>query len=321
MGLAPLIAFCLRLRFSPRLFAEAAPEIFVWDESTNLLRLRENGKPPWIREFKNTLRKDNKTWLYCAECKDRYCSDKGQRNRAVIPFRDKASQLKLRPHRQYDDILDASELKEQATQPEPEEEPQEDEMQPQTSEGEAQLLEGVVEDDSEGDAELPFAPEDRVPDMPAPVQMPTLAEYESKWDAKLKHHARECPGDFSLQNLVPKPVPRLGVGCVACMRPLDLQVHGDALRSRACLGIHMSGRVLLSLRCRSCGRIVLTWRLKIFARTRRNGCFQFAARRGRSKFQILKEVSPDMLTLRACAISEAIRSFSLLLGGPFYYGS
>ena len=68
---------------------------------------------------------------------------------------------------------------------------------------------GEEEEESDGEAaELPLAAAD-VPDMPAPAQMPSLEEYKSKWEAKLRFHSRECPGGFSLKNLVPKPVPRL----------------------------------------------------------------------------------------------------------------
>ena len=58
-----LRSYILRLRFSPRLFAEAAPEMFDWDEKTNALRLKDR-HPPWIRDF-GTAPKDDKTWLYC----------------------------------------------------------------------------------------------------------------------------------------------------------------------------------------------------------------------------------------------------------------
>ena len=76
------------LRYSPRLFAEEAPEMFTYDEKTNGLRLRDYKNPPWIRETCKTGVKpdENNTWCYCPECRDRYCPGRGERSKAFVPY-------------------------------------------------------------------------------------------------------------------------------------------------------------------------------------------------------------------------------------------
>ena len=183
--------------------------MFVYDEKTNRLRLREGREPPWIRVFHGDIKTDkNKTWLYCDQCKDRYGPEKGQRNCSHIPFRDKASQYNLRPHRRFDEALLVEEPEEQATQREPEEEPgHEEELEPPLLEEESEA--------EEQEANLPIqVGGDDVPDLPAPVEMPTLEEYKKRWSAKLEYHARQNANAFStLRNLIPKPVPQLWQDC------------------------------------------------------------------------------------------------------------
>ena len=76
------------LRYSPRLFAEEAPEMFTYDEKTNGLRLRDYKRPSWIRETcKTGVKPDyNNTWCYCPACRDRYCPGRGERSKAFVPY-------------------------------------------------------------------------------------------------------------------------------------------------------------------------------------------------------------------------------------------
>jgi len=91
---------------------------------------------------------------------------------------------------------------------------------------------------------------------------PSLAEYERKWTATEAHHTREVPGDFSLSNLVPMPVPQLwqdaphvpfarlkrsaAAARLSVCRPLcDLQTaHGDCGGTYA----HITGDVVFRRR-------------------------------------------------------------------------
>ena len=180
----------LRLRFSPQLFAREAPEMFVYDEASNEVKLREGRPPPWIRSSSGQKKTDRKTWLYCPECKDRYCPDGARTSHAHVPYRDKASQFNLRAHRRYDDCVDESSC---GTQPEPE------------AEAEDEPTQGV----SDGELPLPLLPHVGVPDLPEPVQMPSLETYKSWWAKRKAHHSRGNQREFSTQNLIPKPISQL----------------------------------------------------------------------------------------------------------------
>ena len=66
------------LRYSPRLFAREAPEVYEWCEKTNRLSLREGRSPPWLRVFCEGARANKlHTWLYCTflskSCKELVC--------------------------------------------------------------------------------------------------------------------------------------------------------------------------------------------------------------------------------------------------------
>ena len=64
------------LRWHPKLFAEQAPEMFDYDEDTNRLRLKDGETEPWRKPESNRSKTDTKnTWLYCYDCKVRYCPD------------------------------------------------------------------------------------------------------------------------------------------------------------------------------------------------------------------------------------------------------
>ena len=85
------------LRFSSQLLATEAPDMFSWDAKTNRLSLREGKKPPWIRTFADAERARRNTdncWLYCPDCKARYCPDaRVRQSKQHVPYRDKASQV------------------------------------------------------------------------------------------------------------------------------------------------------------------------------------------------------------------------------------
>ena len=65
------------LRFSPKLFATEAPEVFEYHADTNRLSLRQGKERPWLRDHAEVQRAGdaNQTWRYCCECKSRYCPD------------------------------------------------------------------------------------------------------------------------------------------------------------------------------------------------------------------------------------------------------
>ena len=86
------------LRYSPQLFAEEAPEIFVHDENTNCLSLRaEVELEPWLRPSHSRHVEAEKTWLYCTACHGNLFQGKSR-----LPFRDRASQGLMKPHRRQD---------------------------------------------------------------------------------------------------------------------------------------------------------------------------------------------------------------------------
>ena len=96
----------------------------------------------------------------------------------------------------------------QATQPEPEPEDQAEEHfegdAPQAYEAEEQV---------EGIDDAPHLPTAELPEQPATVY-PTLEEYQKKWDEEFAVHAKCYPtAKFSLECLVPKPIPNLWQDC------------------------------------------------------------------------------------------------------------
>jgi len=133
-----------------------------------------------------------------------YFPDKGHRRQSHIPFRDKASQMNLRPHRRFANVAEKASPQ---TQREPEEEPGLDEVPDLPLEPHA---------DDEREAErvlLPLEGADTVPDLPESQAIPSMEEYKRRWTEKLQHHADECKGAFSTSNLVPQPVPQLWNDC------------------------------------------------------------------------------------------------------------
>ena len=146
------------------------------------------------------------SWCYCQDCKDIYFPDKGQRRQTHVPFRDKASQLNLRPHRRFANAAEEA-SQTQPTQREPEEEPEEDEV-PDLP------LEPHADDEKEAEQVLlPLEGSESVPDLPESQEYPSMEEYKKRWAEKLKHHANKCEGFFATANLVPEPVPQLWNDC------------------------------------------------------------------------------------------------------------
>jgi hypothetical protein len=206
---------CL-LRFSPKLFAEECPTMFAYDEGTNTLSLQPGRHPPWVRKTfeqdRSYIRDSTKTWTYCTDCKARWCPDTAQRSKAFLPFRDRASQINLRPHKPYKaaDPSSGGTQPSQSQQSEPEHEP----------EGGADAFIGDVDMPDDGEDEpivLPMT--EAVPDAPDAEAYPTLTEYRAQWAARLAMHSRPTGGQYSNRNLVPKPVQNLWQDCP--MTPFD----------------------------------------------------------------------------------------------------
>ena len=218
------------LRFSPKLFAEEAPHIFEHDPATNKLRLKNTeGGYPWYAEKPGH-------WLYCTDCFERYIA---KTEGSHVPFRDKASQRCMKPtwnerKRQYNE-----------TQQEASAEPQVenatlDDPPIDIPVGDASVFgfdapifdQGPIDSDEEGIATpvlednnstgvLPFATcevdyieeeggpaEVELPEV-APVERPTLEQYQAKWADKMAQHSRSNDDSFSAENLCPGPVPQL----------------------------------------------------------------------------------------------------------------
>ena len=81
------------LRWSPAFFAREAPAVFSHDPATNKLSLKKGVHAPWLA---SSVREGSaKTWLYCTECSASLFSE--GRRCEFVPFRDRASQVYLRP--------------------------------------------------------------------------------------------------------------------------------------------------------------------------------------------------------------------------------
>jgi len=199
------------LRYSPQLFAKEAPEMFVHDANTNRLSLKPDVLEPWIRPSHPKIPADDpNSWLYCAECRERWFRQKGERPHSHVPFRDKASQNWLKPTYRRG--------KEKEEVEAPEEEP----------EGEPSQLPSPIE--SEGGEGEEEEEQEWVPELPQDVpQRPSLAEYEKKWETLKSWYSRCVPSEFNRDNLVPEPVPQLWQDCPYV--PFD-KLHSTEAQSR-----------------------------------------------------------------------------------------
>ena len=172
--------------------------MFDYDPASNRLSLKPGKHPPWIRKNSAREGKRQETWTYCQDCKTQYCKDSSQRSRAHLPFRDRASQMYLRPHEKMQVKEPRRTGEQNAQQPEPEPTPTEagdDDTQPREDD--------VVLPVEDENAEVP------VPMPPPAKQYPTLEEYQEKWDRELAFHSRTLQAPFSLDCLVPHPIPNL----------------------------------------------------------------------------------------------------------------
>ena len=81
------------LRYSPQLFAAEAPAWFTHDPITNRLSLRPGVPKPWMRQPHPSFQVDDpRRWLYCADCKERFFPDAGERAaHSFVTYRDRAS--------------------------------------------------------------------------------------------------------------------------------------------------------------------------------------------------------------------------------------
>lgn len=191
---------CL-LRYSPAAFAAEAPAFFRHDPATNQLALQPGVPEPWLRV--NRAGGDPTEWLFCQECKSRYFPSPGQRRHSHVPYRDRASQgLMKSVTRSYQPTGRKEVGKEE----------EEEVGAGSGSEASATLQEEVAPvlpgPDEEAQDEMEVAEEV----LPLPGR-PTLDEYRAKWALEEAKYARSVPLPFSIDNLVPQPVPQLWQDC------------------------------------------------------------------------------------------------------------
>ena len=203
------------------------------DPDTNRLSLKPGVAKPWARQPHPSFQaSDNRRWLYCIDCKERYFPDSGERAvTSHITYRDRASTNFLKPvfqrryqgtsKKQRDDENQPQALDHEQEQAPPEH--QQDVDAELDVDVDADALgragaiqrEGVMdvdeeEEDNNGQRRTRFAQRGYVPNLPdAPVQRPTLTEYQERWDAALAKHSRSVAGAFSRDNLVPESVHQL----------------------------------------------------------------------------------------------------------------
>ena len=222
------------LRYSPQLFQAEAPAWFVHDPDTNRLSLKPGVAKPWARQPHPCFQaSDNRRWLYCIDCKERYFPDSGERAvTSHITYRDRASTNFLKPafHKRYQGT--SKKQRDDENQPQAQDHEQEQAAAHQRDadadsdvevgagvDADASGRTGAIEregvmdmDEGEDDGQrrTRFAQRGYVPNLPdAPVQRPTLTEYQERWDAALAKHSRGVPGAFSRDNLVPEAVHQL----------------------------------------------------------------------------------------------------------------
>ena len=236
--------------------------MFSHDPSTNRLSLL--GEPPWIAD-------DNGAWNYCVDCWERFFS-MGEKAVQTIPFRDKASQANMvvswRDRKRKAEELSHDEIDPPASQNSQaaglEAEPgvagigaaaEGDESNVVDDEIFQQHQELPDSDDDKnqpeiGDAEPPNLP--KGPTLEAeeaeeetfndggqvllPTERrPTLQEYKAKWASLLAEHSRAIEGNFSADNLCPKPIHQLWNDCGGLMLKRALKVQHACCRTNRCL--------------------------------------------------------------------------------------
>ena len=222
------------LRYSPQLFAAEAPAWFTHDPITNRLSLKPGVPKPWMRQPHPSFQVDDpRRWLYCADCKERFFPDAGERAaHSFVTYRDRASTNFMKPvrRRRYqgsatgqDEEASPPQQPPQQTQPQEAQEMGEPVEYGTDVDGGADEVPGLTgiglggmamdvdeEDENEGRRRTRFEQRGYVPNLPdAPVRRPTLAEYQARWATELAKHTRSVPGPFSRDNLVPEPIEEL----------------------------------------------------------------------------------------------------------------
>jgi len=148
-----------------------------------------------------------------SDCKNRWCPDTQQRPKAHLPFRDRASQLNMRPHKRSPvGSAAVAGATDQNTQPEPE--PEEAALD-ECGGGDVMLPVEEADESDEDALPNPITEED-LPEAPAPMDYPTLEEYKARWAERLAAHSKgQATKSFSLSTLVPKPLPALWQDCLS----------------------------------------------------------------------------------------------------------
>ena len=186
------------LRFSPGMFAKEVPEIFKHNPATNRLSLREGVQKPWLRPQHSRCVDDVSTWLYCTDCKDRYCKDPARRPHSHVPYRDMASRSRLKPVKRNAPMDSARENPGLNQNANPE----------RVTSVRGQAENNVAQEDEDSECEVGMLGEG-----PEPAKRPDVDEYKQKWAELRDHHERSVPGPFNERNLVPKPDHRLWQDC------------------------------------------------------------------------------------------------------------
>ncbi len=189
--------------------------MFAYDPHTNRLSLQPGRQPPWIRKSieqgHSVVKHTTRTWQYCLDCEGRWCPDTPQRPKAYLPFRDRASQFNMRPHRPHQTgspylPKEDANASQQNTQPEPE--PEDADVDECGSD-----VALPMEEDADPEDEIALPMTENVPDAPRPAAYPTLEEYKKQWAERLKAHAKPTNSNFSLSVLVPRPIANLWQDC------------------------------------------------------------------------------------------------------------
>ena len=131
--------------------------MFEYDQESNRLRLKGTKDAPWMKRahFKDPPKK----WLYCYDCKTRYIKDSGAAPKTHLPYRDRSSQLLLRPNLKKMPVEKQASSSQGEQEPEPDKEPD------------------AVLQEEEQEQEI-ILPVEVAPPPRNAIQFPTLEEYE-----------------------------------------------------------------------------------------------------------------------------------------------
>jgi len=180
--------------YSPSLFAREIPAVFEHDTDTNKLRLHDGVHEPWVRPSHGRFKNKRNTWLYCSECHERYCKGQGSKSRRHLPYRDRASQAHLKPDTIEEELSRLHQADEAPA----------DDRHISRGRGCLEHAEGDFEADVE-EVEPQTVDEAEEPQSFPQQMFPTIEEYRARWAVKQGHHTKPVPGDFSRDNLVPRP--------------------------------------------------------------------------------------------------------------------